>query len=59
MVALRVLMVAACAALVVACSSNPLEHTVQQPGDPATSGLQVPPDAWTRPAAQTANLPAR
>jgi hypothetical protein len=59
MVAFRVLIVAACAAVVVACSSNPLEHTVQQPGEPATGGLQVPPDAWSRPAAQTASLPAR
>jgi len=45
-----------------ACSSSSLEHSVQQPGDPSVSGLQVPPDVWARPGQptqQTASLPAR
>ena len=61
MVILRFLIVAACMA-VAACSSSSLEHSVQQPGDPAVSGLQVPPDVWARPGQptrQTASLAAR
>ncbi|MBS0525190.1 MAG: hypothetical protein JSS04_16300 [Proteobacteria bacterium] len=61
MITVRFLVVVACMALA-ACSSSSLEHSVQQPGDPSVSGLQVPPDVWARPGQptqQTASLPAR
>jgi hypothetical protein len=61
MVTLRFLIVATCMALA-ACSSTSLEHSVQQPGEPSVSGLQVPPDAWARPGQptrQTASLAVR
>jgi hypothetical protein len=48
-------MVVACM-VVAACSSEPLERSMQQPGQPAMSTLQLPPDMWARPA-QTASLP--
>ena len=58
MVAVRFLIVAACMTLA-ACSSSSLEHSVQEPGQTAVSGLQVPPDVWARPSPQTASLPSR
>ncbi|HEY4170092.1 MAG TPA: hypothetical protein VGM96_25085 [Reyranella sp.] len=55
----RLLVVGACSILVAACStSDSLEHSVQKPGEASVSGLQVPPDMWSRPT-QTASLPAR
>jgi hypothetical protein len=67
MVALRFLIIAACSLLVVACGSNTpstdpsmsIDPSVPRPGEPSMSGLQNPPDMWTRPGQQTASLPAR
>jgi hypothetical protein len=50
-----------CALLLVAlsaCASSSRQVAVQLPGEPARSGLQVPPDAGERPV-QIATAPAR
>jgi hypothetical protein len=57
MIAVRLLIVVACMAVAACSSSSSLEHSMQRPGEPAVSGLQVPPDVWARPT-QTASLPS-
>jgi hypothetical protein len=44
--------------LVTACTSvQQGDSSVQLPGEPSRrTGLEVPPDAWAHPAAQTANV---
>jgi hypothetical protein len=55
-IASRLLILAAVTALATACTSvQQADSSVQLPGEMKRTGLEVPPDVWARPAAQTAN----
>jgi hypothetical protein len=54
----KTILVAVLVAALSACASSTRQAAVQLPGEPARSGLQVPPDVNERPV-QVAAAPAR
>ena len=54
----KTILVAALVAALGGCAASTQQAVVQLPGEPARSGLQVPPDVNDRPV-QVAAVPAR